>query len=190
MKHNYFFLIFLIFCIQSCNIKNETKSPSNEESLITKDTIFPNGLKEQLYEYQNALFKGDIDVAINYIYPKYIEFLAQQENISVEETFQALRNILKEQSSRIKEDPKSKSMQYSIDNVKSKVHFQNDIILTVETTLLYTKGKDKISIGDELLAISNDKGEKWKFINKNKDKLKEVLQMSYPDNIVKEILKE
>ncbi|QLG44107.1 hypothetical protein [Costertonia aggregata] len=196
-------LLVIMILISSCKKNNETKKIIDEiqitETLSVAELENKNSdltennsdniqnIKTQIDEYLTAFLNGNSEKAITYCYPDLFEFMKSQypQEYSIEE----VKSVFKESIDALKEmSVNGVEYEFEVGEI-NKIAENNDFKLySIVTYLKVKKGLDSNTSGGEQIAISNDNGKTWKFLEKdaNKNYLK-VLKLSIPNEIVNRI---
>jgi hypothetical protein len=148
-------------------------------------------IKDQLKDYLDAVYSGNVDKAISYQYPDM--FVWMKKTADKLETTYTIEDLKKEYSKLSAEMRKLKSQggvefSWTLDPIEKKAEYNNYLIYTSLTSLIVKNGYDEIKSGDVNICISSDRGKTWKFISKSSEGTLEILRMRFPEYIVQQIL--
>lgn len=180
---------FLISCGQ--NQQNQ-KYDNNGSVLIDTvgNAIAEKHLKSQLREYLVAFNTGDPDKALYYIYPDIFQYLKQQypdEQINMQEIKDSLFiEPIRKMKKLVKE--KKITYEFEIGDITKKVNYKTSKIYIVITYVNAKVNLDKHSMGGEVVAISEDNGQNWKFVQNDPESIKGILKMRFPQDIIDKLL--
>ncbi len=185
-------IIGFVILITSCNYQTNNTSTNQKESTIiidnTDNSTIDSILKVQIKEYLTAFNGGDPETAISYCYPDMFVWMKQQypEEYSIE----AVKEMFREPIREMKKMAKEKKMYYDfeIGKITKRIETDTDKLFTVVVSVIAKKDFDEIKMGDEIIAISTDNGENWKFIQKDPEIAPEILRMKYSQDIVNQIM--
>ncbi len=181
---------FLISCGQ-----NQRNQYSDNNGSIVIDTvgnsIAEKNMKSQLKEYLVALNTGDPEKAIFYLYPDIFEYMKQQypdEEVNMQEIKDSL---FIEPIRKIKKLVKEKKIkyEYEVGEITNRVNYHESKLYVVITYINGKIGLDKHSYGGEVVAISTDNGENWKFVQNDPESISEILKLKFPQNIIDILLR-
>lgn len=179
----------LVSCGQS-----QQNQHSDNNGRVLMDTIgnalAEKNLKSQLREYLIAVNTGDPDKALYYIYPVVFEYLKQQypdEQFNIQEIKDS---VFIEPIKKMKKFFKEKKIVYEfkVGEITRKVNYNDNKLYMVITYVNSKVGLDKLSMGGEVIAISNDNGVNWKFVQNDPESIAGILKMKFPQNIVDKLL--
>ena len=191
MKNQVFFLTLLIAA--SCTKKHKNEL-SNENPSIIMDTVTNNNIdknmKVQLKEYLQAFNRGDADKALSYFYPDIFEYARRQypnDEFDIE-TFKDTAFI--RPVTLMKELVKEKDIRYEMEvgEITKKVDYENNKLYVVSTSMTTIIGKDRNTISGEVVAVSNDNGKTWKFVQNDPSIIRGILKIKFPTKIVNQLL--
>lgn len=179
----------LVSCIQD---KQNQNSDNNGSVVIDTvgNAIAEKNLKSQLREYLIAFNTGDPDKALYYIYPDIFEYMKQQypdEHINIQEVKDSLFiEPIRKMKKLVKE--KKISYEFEIGDIIKKVNYETNRIYFVTTYVNAKINLDKHSMGGEVIAISNDNGQNWKFVENDPETITGILKMRFPQDIIDKII--
>jgi hypothetical protein len=182
------FFIGLLLIIISC------KKMDNEKSVIIQDkfnnTDVDSNLNNNLTEYLQALYNGDVDKAMNYCYPDL--FVWMQKKVPHNNNLDSIKKTIRTPIIEAKKFNKENgiSFQFQISKIKKKVVHKNHKIYIVLVSGIQKTENRKLQIDDEIVAISHNKGQDWKFMMKDDEMTKEILALRFPDETIKQLLEE
>ncbi|MDD3893258.1 MAG: hypothetical protein PHE03_13250 [Bacteroidales bacterium] len=191
MKQNLIIIAFVILTA-SCNYQPKNSSTNKNESTIIIDnvdnTTIDSILKVQIKEYLTAFNGGDPETAISYCYPDMFVWMKQQypEEYSIEAVKEMFREPIREMKKMARE--KNLTYDFEIGKITKRIEIGTDKLFTVVVSIIAKKDFDEIKMGDEVIAISVDNGENWKFIQKDPETAPEILRMKYSEDIVNQIM--
>ncbi|NQU32468.1 MAG: hypothetical protein HQ521_04475 [Bacteroidetes bacterium] len=185
-------LPILFFILFSCTPATKKNEP-NEIEIIPSVTTFKNVeieqiMVKQLNGYLTAFTQGDSDIAISYIYPGMFDLMKKE--FPDEYSPEIMKEILSKPIEDLKKMQKEKNVKfvYEIGEITRRVNYGNDMLLTIVVRVKMKNGLDDISTGDEIIAISLDKGQTWKFLQLDKEISPKVLRLKYPESIVNKVI--
>lgn len=181
--------------LSSCGHNQKNQKASNNGIVVfdsTGNAIAEKNMKLQIKEYIVALNTGDPDKAISYVYPDVFEYFKLQypyEQISIQE----IKNILfVDKINEMKKIVKEKNISYyfEIVEIRKKINYKTSKIYIVLTRMYYIVKEIKQSMDGEVIAISDDKGKNWKFIqnDSNQVDIKGILKIKYPIDTINKLL--
>lgn len=185
-------LAFMSSCVQNppqIGKTNRNLSSPNSIILLSNSTI-EKKLIEQLTEYLSSINGGNPDIAISYCYPDMFIYLKQQypDEYSIElvkESFKELINDMKKSS-------KERDITYSfkVGDITRRIDLGKDKIYGIMTSVVAKKGFEEISAGGEVIAVSNDNGLNWKFIQKDTISTVPILSYKFTNEVIQLVMKE
>lgn len=185
-------ILLAIFFVSSCIQKHENLVSDRTEVNIAFDTTWNAGieknLRKQLSEYLKAFSEGDPEKAISYCYPDMFTYIKQQHpnDYSLEE----VRESFMESTREIERMSKDEGMtfKFQIGAITERIDLGADKIYVISASIIAEKNLDKISMGDEVVAITNDGGENWTFLQKDTELTPSVLKIKFSDGIVRRVM--
>jgi hypothetical protein len=186
MKKVIFFTVVLLL-IFSC------KNYKEEKSIITQDQFNHKkneALKNNLNIYLEALQNANTDKVIDYTYPDL--FVWMQKKVPHNFNLDSIKGTIKTPILEAKKFNKENgiSFQFQINKIKKKVVHKNHKIYIVLVSGIQKTENRKLQIDDEIVAISHNKGQDWKFMMKDDEMTKEILALRFPDETIKQLLEE
>lgn len=187
-----FIIIGFVILTASCNYQPNNSSTNQKESTIIIDNgdnaTIDSILKVQIKEYLTAFNGGDPETAISYCYPDMFVWLKQQypEEYSIETVKEMFREPIREMKKMARE--KNLTYDFEIGKITKRIETGTDKLFTVVVSIIAKKDFDEIKMGDEIIAISIDNGENWKFIQKDPETAPDILRMKYSQDIVNQIM--
>jgi hypothetical protein len=187
-----FGLFLLLSCGQEQSVKQNVINDTNGNVAIdtTGNAIAEKNLKMQLKEYLVAFNGGDPDKALYYIYPDIFEYLRKQypdEKFDMQEIKDTLFiEPIRKMKKLVKE--KKISYEFEIGDITKKVNYKTNKLYIVLTYVNAKVKLDKHSMGGEVIAISNDNGINWKFVQNDPETISGILKMKFPQTIIDELL--
>ncbi|AHW62156.1 hypothetical protein SAMN05444285_12349 [Draconibacterium orientale] len=188
----YSILILIIILISSCTYENKkiTSEPFkiNTPTTTLKDSIIEENLVKQLTEFMTAFIDGQADTAISYMYTGMFDYLKKEfpEEYSPELVKEMLCAPIK-QLKKLNEE-KDMTFEFEIGEITRRINYNDDKVFTIVVSIITRNGFDEVSMGDEIIAISNDNGINWKFMQLNKETSPQVLELEYPESIINKII--
>lgn len=176
------FGIILIGCSQE---EEKAKIGIKEVSKIEKR------LRTQLEEYTFALNSGDSKLALSYLYPDLLEWTFQQAPVNY--TKDDVKNMFADEIISTNEDliKQNINLSYEIGDITNKMDLGLEKIYTVIFYVIRKEGFKETKAGEEIIAITIDNGENWKFLSTDPESdeiLKSVLGMKFSEEVVNRIL--
>jgi len=187
-------IFILIF---SCTFDRQHNNTSLDESetIVSIDTvgimIIEKNLKNQLNEYLIAFNGGDPDKAVSYCYPDMFVYLKQK--YPVEYSMEAIKeSCIREPVRNMKRmmEEKNVTYEFKIGEITKRIDLGTDKIYIVVTSLIAKRDLDEITMGDKIVAISNDNGQNWTFMQKNPESTPPVLKMKFSQEVVRQVMSE
>ncbi len=151
--------------------------------------IIEEKLINQFYDFSISFFKGDADRAINYIY--YGVFQYYKDNMPGNKSLEEVKSDFKKEAIEPIQEGNLNSendIDFQVRKILNKVTHGNDIIYVLGYSLLNTHNNENYSMGGEVIAISSDSGENWKFFEKDDQNTTPILSYNYPYSVVLKIL--
>jgi hypothetical protein len=192
MKKQFIFSFFTVILI-SCGQVQETHSYDINGNVLVDtigNTITEKNMKSQLEEYLVAFNTGDVDKALFYVYPDVFEFMRHQypdEEFDIQEVKDSLF-IEPMRKMKILVEEKKVEYEFEIGEIVKMVKYNDSIIYIVLTQVNGKIGLDRHSFGGEVVAISNDSGDNWKFMEYAPEFISEVLELNFPQNVIEQLL--
>ena len=147
-------------------------------------------LKTQLQEYLTAFSGGNLDKVFYYIYPNALKYLIQQyperyPNMgAAKDSFSSPILKLKK---IMKQNPDYR-MDFEIGELTKKIKYK-----TAKLYMVNMYGSLKINlktqaVKEEVIGISYDDGDNWKFLNNDSEETNGILNMEFPQSAISELL--
>lgn len=179
--------------LMSCGQNQQNQNSDNNGSVVIDtvgNAIAEKNMKLQLKEYLVAFNTGDPDKALYYIYPDIFEYMKQQypdEQINMQEIKDSL---FTEPIRKMKKLVKEKKIEYEFEvgEITKRVNYHESKLYVVITYVNAKIGLDKHSMGGEVVAISNDNGDNWKFVQNDPESISDILKLKFPQNIIDKLL--
>ena len=192
MKIKLFPILFLL--LYACSMQVKEKN-ANELTIDPSTTTYNNPdveriLVAQLTDYLNAFATGNVDSAIFYMYHGIFDFMKKE--FADEYTSDAINKIITEPIIKLKnmQAERNVKISFEIGEITRRVEWEEHLLYTIVTRVKMKKEFDEIVTGDEIVAISNDKGTNWKFIQLDKETTPQILDLEYPKNIISQVIKQ
>lgn len=181
--------LILVSCEQ-----NQQKQRPDKNGSIVMDTVgnahADKKLKAQIEEYLIAFNTGDADKALYYVYPDIFEYLKKQypdEEFNMQEIKDTIFiEPIKKMKKLVKE--KKIEFEFEVGEITRKVNYHDSKLYMVMTYVNAKIGLNKHSLGGEVIAISNDNGENWKFVQNDPETINGILRIKFPQNIVDKLI--
>ena len=163
------------------------------ETIVNADTIgnkeIEMNLKNQLYLYSVAVHEGDADVAISYIYPDLLVYLKQQypDEFSITSMKESFREMGRDMERTKKE--MGLTYEYKIGKIINRIDLGHDKIYIIENYLIGKKDLEEYSERGVVVAITNDNGQNWTFMEKDPESIPPTLRMKFSEDVVRQIMK-
>jgi hypothetical protein len=177
----------------SCGQNQQSQNSDNNVSVVMDtlgNAVSEKNMKSQLKDYLIAYNTGDPDRALYYIYPDIFEYFKQQypdEQINMQEIKDS---FFIEPIKKIKKIVKEKKIEYALEvgEITKKVNYNESKLYVVITYINAKNGLNKHSIRGEVVAISNDNGENWKFVENEPEFIQDILKIKFPQYIIDKLL--
>jgi len=172
---------FILVILFSCN------NVSNKKSSSTIDE----NLKTQLTSYFNSLFNGENEKVTNYIYPALFEWADYEYADDDEYSREAFINYFIDEMQLVMRYAESKNYDFGVDlkNITKRISYNDQLIFLINTVLYMQKGSNRQEILTEIVCISDDSGQSWRFIEKDDDNdIDQILLLRFPLEIVNKII--
>lgn len=194
MKTKNIILPLLCLVILSCNSNSvdsnfEQKLSQNDIIIDSNgDNKIESNLKMQLKEYLIAFNGGDPDVAISYCYPDMFVILKQR--FPEEFTIGGVKEMMRKTVRETKESAKKVNATFDLEigDITNRVDLGSEKLYSVLFSLNTKKGLDEMKMGEEIIAISNNYGENWKFLSKDPELAPDILKMKFSEETVNKIM--
>ena len=182
--------------LEKNNVINDTISFSDTEVLgdinleeVEKTEETDSALVKQANVYIKGFESADSDLVFNYIYPGVIEYLKNEYGEAYND--QMMKDIIVQPQKMLKEGMKQKGFdyRYEVADFKNIVDTPDYKISSFSLILKAWKGDNLVSSEDKVIAISNDNGINWKFMQKDPELSKKVLSLKFSDDIIEKIMK-
>ncbi|MEA1896620.1 MAG: hypothetical protein U9N53_03020 [Bacteroidota bacterium] len=195
MKTQLTLYVIFIILITSCVQKKQGDNMINKklETIVNADTIgnkeIEMNLKNQLYLYSVAVHEGDPDVAISYIYPDLLVYLKQQypDDFSITSMKESFREMGRDME-RTKEEM-GLTYEYKIGKILNRIDLGSDKIYIIENYLIGKTDLEEYSERGVVVAITNDNGQNWTFMEKDPESIPPTLRMKFSEDVVRQIMK-
>jgi hypothetical protein len=182
------FFLVLFSCTNNYDKKSFDGSPShttNKSYLVDLGKNEKLILKNQVLEYLKCTGGQNIDAVSKYVYKGSLRALIDQ-NPEIKNENQALTSFKTGLVQMAKEAKKLKlSFQYKIQEAKKSLNIKNNLIAEFRVITIASRNKLNLADTTQFLAISNDKGENWKFLNKAESR--EALSYEFSSFEIEEI---
>lgn len=178
-------IIFTIFigCKKNIEIKKDEK---------LNKVVVESNLRKDVYGYYNTLKNGNVEKCFQYLHSINEEYLQKefpgQNTIAVTKEQLRLAAI---QLNKFKINLNAK-IEFKIKKLNNKINDEHEIIYFCESNFIVSKEKNKDSIktNTNLIAISENKGKSFKFIQADDIELcKNTLKLKYSFNTIQKIIK-
>jgi hypothetical protein len=192
MKY-FLILIGFVILITSCNDQPKNHSTNQEKNIITINTndniSIDSILKIQIKKYLTAFNGGDPETAISYCYPDM--FVWMKQKYPKEYSIEAVKEVFRESIRKMRKTTEERNLTYYFDigEITNRIENGENKLFTVVVSIVAKKKFNEIKMGDEIIAISNDYGKNWKFIQKDPESAPQILKMKYSDDIVNQIMR-
>ena len=143
------------------NITNDEEKKTNEKPLSSLDKTELN-LFNQFNEYSKAMFNGNSNKVMNYLYPGFLEYL-RRENTG-EYSLEEIKQVFKEHIETASKKNRNTTIRVKINKITKKIQFKKELLYVLNYSLISEKINENISLGGEAIAISSDNGYKWSFL--------------------------
>lgn len=191
MKGLIFTLLITALIIESCNnpkAENSNLAELPDISTEISETGIEENLKTQLTIYFNAILNGEPSKAMDYCLPEMFAYF--QEGYPELSRTEIENQLIKDVSIKFKEEQERRGFkfQFEINDLQKKYAWGNNVVYEVTTYIHVTEKLRKVSEGDKILALSDDNGFSWKFIQKDDEVIRPILLMKYTEEIVNNII--
>ncbi len=184
------FLLFLFSCTNNYDSKSfdrsasDTTSKSNLVELGKNEKLI---LKKQVMEYLKCTGGQNIDAVSKYIYMGTLKALVDQ-NPEIKNEKEALKFLKLGLVYSAKEAKKLRlSFQYKVQEINKSLTIKNNSIAEFKVITIASLDKRNLADTTKFLALSNDSGKNWKFLNKAESKA--ALSYEFSSAEIEEILR-
>ena len=181
------FIIVVLLLIFSCKNYKEDKSIITLNEFNHKKN---EDLKNNLIIYLEALQNANTDKVIDYTYPDL--FVWMQKKVPHNFNLDSIKGTLKTPILEAKKFNKENgiSFQFQISKIRKKVVFSNNIICLVIVSGIQKTDNEQATINDTIVAVSNNKGQSWKFMVKKNEMTKEILAIRFSEETINKLFEE
>jgi len=189
---NIFLFILTIKLFVSCQQPNNSHDVEKKPILV--DTIDKSNdeekMKLQLREYIDAYYTGDADKVLDYIYPDVFEYFKMQNPGEIIDIEEAKKKLIIEPSRMMKKlsSEKQITFEFKVGEVISSANYNENKLFVVVTYVNAIIGKKEKSIRGEVIAVSNDSGLNWKFLENDPELAEGILKMKFPLEVTNSLL--
>ena len=186
--------VCILVLAAGCNYTPERQVASKTQKVSVVDTTsYVNAdsiLKAQLLNYYTIYNSGDIDSALSLMYPGMFLYLKMEDPEGYEQNLDEIKAGLK----LVADDMEQYELEYNttintvIKDIVKRVEYKSDKLYVVVSSMESKQGLNEINVGQEIIAISVDNGENWKFMQKDPDLTPEILRMSYPIEVINKLM--
>jgi hypothetical protein len=152
---------------------------------------YDKNLRNDFNRYRIALNNGDGETAISYFHSAFFIYLEKEfpnDNISREDVKVGIISPILE----LNRDMKSKgiNIEYSGGETSNRITYDGFMICIIESIITISNPKNNKSDKDigEVICISEDNGENWKFIAKDPTETPLILKHIFPPQIINRIM--
>ena len=162
--------IFFISCSQNSNSSIDIES----------------NLKKQLNNYMVAYNGGDPDEAIKYCYPDMFVFLKKE--FPAEFNIEQVKDVFKSTIKKMSDESKLNKFKYEfkVGEITKRINLGQDKIYKIVAYVIVKKDNKEIKNGDEVVAVTNDGGKNWTFIQMS-ESTPLVLKIKFPNDVVQQL---
>lgn len=184
-----YILIFLCACVSSSNPDEQyVESTIDIIDDFKSEKEYDLKMKSQLTDYLEAFNGGDVDKAVSYCYPDMFRYLQDSypQEYSLEFVKKEFRKMLMDFNNENKLN--NVKVEFELGEIIKRLETDSDILVVIVTKVKSKKGYDEIIMGGEVLAISSDEGDNWKFIQKDTETTSKVLKYRFSQESITQIM--
>lgn len=152
---------------------------------------YDNNLKADFNDYITASNNGDGEKLLTYLHRAFFLYLEKEfpnDNISKEDVKKGIVTPILNFNREM--EKKGANVKYSAGNISNRINYDGFIVCTIESIISISNPKNNKSVQDigEVICISEDNGENWKFVGKDPIESPMVLKHIFPQQIISRIM--
>lgn len=168
-------------------LKNDSKINLTESDDLSKDKF----LKSQMDDYMKSILERKFDLVYDYCYPDVFLWIEDKYPNMVKNR-EDFKEIFLEPMKKLSELAKNKetSVEYEIGEITKRLHSEdgNTMIYLIVSSITIKHKLEERKNGDENVAISFDGGKNWKFMIKDIEMTKEILDYKFSEKSINKLL--
>lgn len=168
-------------------LKNDSKINLTESDDLSKDKF----LKSQMDDYMKSILERKLDLVYDYCYPDVFVWIEEKYPNMVKNR-EDFKEIFLEPMKKLSELAKNKetSVEYEIGEITKRLHSEdgNTMIYLIVSSITIKHKLEERKNGDENVAISFDGGKNWKFMIKDIEMTRGILDYKFSEKSINKLL--
>jgi len=179
----------LVFYLLGLLIINFAACKNTSRESIDQQEKIDNQLKAQLADYWDALNRGDKTKVSNYLYPALIEWVEINFNDDDELTTELFIDQFVDVMQKTKRYAEQNNYDHGItlEGITKRITYEEQLVYLIDMCIYIRKDDVSQEMHSVILCFSEDKGETWKFIEKEEG-VDEILAGRFPRYVIRKIL--
>jgi hypothetical protein len=183
-----------------CSCDNSQQDRKIRELLNYKDSVLKadkesrsivvRNLKSQFQDYFTATINQDFETVKKYINPDLYEYIKQKFPERKMSISQIMEKVLRNLHEKNKAFTYNKKAEVELYKITKKYSDDNSMFYSFISLLHMKLDGDHLYNGEEILAMSSDKGANWTFVVFNREDIPKVLKRRYSKIIIDAVMYE